>query len=79
ARRKMIVCVCNNISEGKIHQAVDAGVSSMAELRKQLGVGTCCGKCHSCAKNVLRECLSSSRQTQQGVSPVVFHPSLAAA
>ncbi|MET3431905.1 bacterioferritin-associated ferredoxin [Herbaspirillum seropedicae] len=54
-------------------------MTSMAELRKQLGVGTCCGKCHSCAKNVLRECLSSARQTQQGVRPVVFHPSLAAA
>ena len=73
----MIVCVCNNISEGKIHQAVDAGMTSMAELRKQLGVGTCCGKCHS--KHVLRECLSNSLQTQQNVRPVVFHPALAAA
>lgn len=75
----MIVCVCNNISEGKIHQAVDAGMTSMAELRKQLGVGTCCGKCHSCAKHVLRECLSNSLQAQQSARPVVFHRSLAAA
>lgn len=75
----MIVCVCNNISEGKIHQAVDAGMTSMAELRKQLGVGTCCGKCHSCAKQVLRECLSDTSQTQHSARPMVFVPSLAAA
>ncbi|WP_081496492.1 bacterioferritin-associated ferredoxin [Herbaspirillum sp. YR522] len=75
----MIVCVCNNISEGKIHQAVDAGMTSMAELREQLGVGTCCGKCHSCAKNVLRECLSKTNQAHQNARPVIFHASMAAA
>ncbi len=56
----MIVCVCNNVSDRKIRHAVDAGVTSMAELRKTLDVGTCCGKCHSCAKQVLRECLNES-------------------
>jgi bacterioferritin-associated ferredoxin len=75
----MIICVCNNISEGKIRQAVNTGMTSMAELRKQLGVGTCCGKCHSCAKQVLRECLNNANQTHQGAQPMVFHPSLAAA
>jgi len=75
----MIVCVCNNISEGKIHQAVDAGMTSMAELREQLGVGTCCGKCHSCAKNVLRERLADANQTHQNARPVIFHGSMAAA
>jgi bacterioferritin-associated ferredoxin len=53
----MIVCVCNNVSDKKIRTAVDAGMSSLADLRKNLDVGTCCGKCHSCAKQVIRECL----------------------
>jgi bacterioferritin-associated ferredoxin len=53
----MIICVCHNVSERKIRQAVDQGVSTMPELRDKLGVGTCCGKCHSCAKTVLREYL----------------------
>ena len=30
----MIVCVCNNISDREIRQAVDLGLSSMAELRR---------------------------------------------
>ncbi|RXZ36600.1 (2Fe-2S)-binding protein [Oxalobacteraceae bacterium CAVE-383] len=54
----MIVCVCNNVSEGRIHQAVRDGATSMAELRNDLGVANNCGKCHSCAKQVLKECLS---------------------
>jgi bacterioferritin-associated ferredoxin len=55
----MIVCVCNNISDQKIRQAVDSGMSSLADLRKNLDVGTCCGKCHSCAKQVIQECLNN--------------------
>lgn len=52
----MIVCVCNNVSDRKIRQAAEEGMTTLADLRKHLDVGTCCGKCHSCAKEVLREC-----------------------
>ncbi len=55
----MIVCVCNNISDREIRQAVDLGLSSMAELRRDLGVATCCGKCASCARQVLHAHLDS--------------------
>ena len=51
----MIVCVCNNISDREIRQAVDLGLSSMAELREDLGVATCCGKCDSYAEQVLND------------------------
>ena len=56
----MIVCVCNNISDREIRQAVDLGLTTMAELREDLGVATCCGKCASCAKQVLAEHLEST-------------------
>jgi bacterioferritin-associated ferredoxin len=50
---QMIVCVCNNISDREIRQAVDLGLSSMDELRSDLGVATCCGKCAAYAEEVL--------------------------
>lgn len=68
----MIVCVCNNISEREIRQAVDLGVSSMAELRRDLGVATCCGKCHTCAREVLSGHLDSIAASQ----PMVFQQSI---
>jgi bacterioferritin-associated ferredoxin len=49
----MIVCVCNNISDREIRQALDLGITSMAGLYRELGVGTCCGKCVSYAREVL--------------------------
>jgi bacterioferritin-associated ferredoxin len=51
----MIVCVCNNISDREIRQAIDSGLDTIADLRRDLGVATCCGKCHTCAKEVLSE------------------------
>lgn len=71
----MIVCVCNNVSERKIRLAVDNGTTSMAELRNELEVGTCCGKCHSCAKRVLRESLADARSSQT----IMFHSNAMAA
>ncbi|MEO7496387.1 MAG: (2Fe-2S)-binding protein [Massilia sp.] len=59
----MIVCVCNNISDREIRQAVDLGITSMAELRRDLGVATCCGKCASCAKQVMSKHLEATAKT----------------
>jgi bacterioferritin-associated ferredoxin len=70
----MIVCICNNVSDRKIRQAVEGGLTSMSDLRSQLDVGTCCGKCHSCAKTLLRECLEDAREVQ----PVMFYAAAAA-
>jgi bacterioferritin-associated ferredoxin len=61
----MIVCVCNNISDREIRQAVDLGLSTMAELRSDLGVATCCGKCVSCAREVLHTHLESKVQVTE--------------
>lgn len=63
----MIVCVCNNISDREIRQAVDLGLNSMAELRRDLGVATCCGKCHSCAKEVLNDHLATTAAQEMRV------------
>lgn len=53
----MYVCVCNAVTERDIGVAVDAGCHTMRELRNELGVGNCCGRCASCAREVLRTTL----------------------
>lgn len=71
----MIVCVCANVSEKKIHHAVASGMTSMSELRANLEVATCCGKCASCAKQILRECMEnkSAAESRSASRPVHFH------
>jgi bacterioferritin-associated ferredoxin len=68
----MIVCVCNNISDREIRQAVDLGLSSMAELRRDLGVATCCGKCASCAKEVLADHLEATQAGELRATELSF-------
>lgn len=59
----MIVCVCNNISDREIRQAVELGLGSIEELRRDLGVATCCGKCLDYAQEVLTEHKASLQET----------------
>lgn len=51
----MYVCICNQVTDHEIHGAVHLGVSTLDELAETLGVGTCCGRCRDCAKQVLCE------------------------
>lgn len=62
----MIVCICNNVSDREIRQAAQLGITSMAQLRHDLGVGTCCGKCHGCAKEVLKGAVRELHYAPQG-------------
>jgi bacterioferritin-associated ferredoxin len=55
----MIICVCKAISDRHIRSAVKNGASSLRDLTRELGVGTCCGKCVPDAKAAL----SASRAT----------------
>jgi bacterioferritin-associated ferredoxin len=64
----MIVCVCNNVSDRDIRNAVRCGVTTVKGLRDELGVGACCGKCGPCAKKVLKD----AQITQESLfSPLV--------
>ena len=52
----MYICICNAITESEVRGAVSLGCKSMCDLRNDLGVATCCGKCEPEAKRLLREC-----------------------
>jgi bacterioferritin-associated ferredoxin len=41
----MIVCVCKAVSDRHIKSAVKGGARNLRDLTRELGVGTCCGKC----------------------------------
>jgi bacterioferritin-associated ferredoxin len=66
----MIVCVCKAVSDRHIRSAVNGGVSSVIELSRKTGLGTCCGKCVPEARATLAECLSGRDQTSCLGAPV---------
>lgn len=58
----MIICICNNVSDQEIRGAVDLGVSTMAELRRDLRVAADCGACADFAYRVMTDHLESKWQ-----------------
>lgn len=66
----MYVCLCHNVTDTHIRHLVRTeAVTSMRDLREQLGVGTQCGKCARCAKEVLQEAVSDMRAERHHCIP----------
>ncbi|QBY04132.1 hypothetical protein E2K93_06920 [Thalassotalea sp. HSM 43] len=51
----MFVCICHQITESDLANAVEQGANTMKEIREQLNVASQCGKCVQFAKQVLEE------------------------
>ncbi len=49
----MYICNCNGITEREIEGAIELGCETLADLGRELGVGTCCGKCVPDARKLL--------------------------
>ena len=54
----MYVCICKGITDRDIRKAASLGARSLKNLRRELGVASDCGKCASCAQEVLCEARS---------------------
>ncbi|APV51080.1 hypothetical protein BWI17_16140 [Betaproteobacteria bacterium GR16-43] len=52
----MYICNCNAVTESEIRGAVELGCATLHDLRRDLGVATCCGKCAPDARKLLRRC-----------------------
>ena len=59
----MIICVCKAVSERHIRSAVKGGATRLRDLTRELGVGTCCGKCLPEAKATLAASLESRSES----------------
>ena len=51
----MYVCVCNAVTDRDIKEAANDGVETFQHLCQELNVATCCGRCATCAKNILMD------------------------
>ncbi len=49
----MYVCICNGITDREIRTCVEQGASCMADLQRELGVATCCGRCEPYVRELL--------------------------
>ena len=57
----MYICICNQVTDREIRRAVKNGADCMVELRDQLGVAGCCGKCAGHAREIIDEAATEGR------------------
>ena len=62
----MYICLCKEITDHQIKDAVEEGIASFEDLQQQLGVATQCGECKCHARKCMREC---SKQCSKSYLP----------
>lgn len=51
----MYVCLCKSVTDRQIRETINGGACTYAEVRRELGVSTQCGKCWPVAKAIIQE------------------------
>ncbi len=65
----MFVCLCHNVTDGDIRRTMrEKGLSTLREVREELGVASQCGRCARCARQVIAEELAFQRSAEHGAS-----------
>lgn len=62
--KKDIVCGCKHVTREDVEAAVDAGATSMADVKRMTGAATKCGKC----KGRVKECLEQALEARGGTA-----------
>lgn len=57
----MYICICNQVNDRQIADAVREGVRSIDDLKCHLDVATCCGMCETDARRVIENTLTGER------------------
>lgn len=80
--KKDVVCSCKHVTRADIEAAVDAGATSMADVKRMTGAATKCGKCKGRVKECLEQALEArtvmasepeSAAATVGENPLVIH------
>jgi len=50
----MYICICKDVTDRQIRDAIDQGARTMRDLNRQLNVASQCGKCACAAKQIMR-------------------------
>lgn len=60
----MYVCICKGITDTQIRATVEAGASSLREVRNSLGVTSQCGKCGVLTQQIVQDAVADSTSEQ---------------
>lgn len=58
----MYICICNAVTEREIQGAIELGSRSLSDLKRDLGVAGCCGKCEPDARRILGDSVRGGRR-----------------
>jgi len=75
----MYVCICKDVTDADIKDAVDSGAKTLRDLYRSHGVGSQCGKCTCVAREVIRDHSEELKAREAVADVAIFDPRRVAA
>jgi bacterioferritin-associated ferredoxin len=73
----MYICICKQVTDHQIKEAVSNGACSFQEVQSQLGVATECGECKCHARKCMRKSTSCQTEISQTSTTITLAASSA--
>jgi bacterioferritin-associated ferredoxin len=54
----MYVCICQQVTDRDIREYCESNNASLSQMRKDLGLGSDCGRCGKLARQIMNETLA---------------------
>lgn len=51
----MYICICRQVTDKEVHQAISDGATTLRELCEMLPLGAQCGRCCASAESIIQE------------------------
>jgi ferredoxin-nitrate reductase len=67
-----LVCSCNNVGQGNLKRAIEAGCTDFQQLCQKTGAGTGCGSCRPEVRSLLSTLIEAD-VVPMDLSPVMSH------
>ncbi len=63
----MYICLCHAVTDSTIKEAINNGASSVQDLKDELNVATCCGRCLNEVSNIVENHIQQQTNNEPAI------------
>jgi|19_taG_2_1085344.scaffolds.fasta_scaffold178806_1 bacterioferritin-associated ferredoxin len=69
---RMYVCICQQVTDHDIREYCESNNASLSQMRKDLGLGSDCGRCAKLARQIMHETMDQMMSTGVDIKSIAY-------
>lgn len=68
----MYVCICQQVTDRDIREYCESNNANLSQMRKDLGLGSDCGRCAKLAKQIMNETMTQIMRSGVDIKSIAY-------